>query len=152
VLRSAFQLIWQNQGLSNMAGETKQSETVALIPDALWSKFSRRIKAGITTEYVNLPPVPGVEADEDSDWMQAFLIYTRAMERAQQGRSSWLRENITGLMVISAFMALAFGILGAWGISVGGATKEATNGFLDIAKLFSGALVGAAGATAVAKR
>jgi hypothetical protein len=146
------QSYYEDGGLLKMADETKQSETVAPIPDALWSKFSRRIKAGITSEYLNLPAVPGVEADEDSDWMQAFLIYTRAMERAQQGRSSWLRENITGLMVISAFMALAFGVLGAWGISVGGATKEATNGFLDIAKLFSGALVGAAGATAAVKR
>jgi hypothetical protein len=135
-----------------MADATKQTESATPVPDALWSKFSQRVKAGIVSEYTSLPTVPGVEVDEDSKWMQAFLIYTGAMERAQQARSSWLRENITGLMVISAFMALAFGVLGAWGISVGGATKEATNGFLDIAKLFSGALVGAAGATAAVKR
>jgi hypothetical protein len=127
--------------------ENAPTELEALVndmPDELWSKFSTRVKTGIAAEYKKLPAPSG---DKNVDWMHAFLLYTALMERR-----NWVRDNITGLMVISAFMALAFGILGAWGLQAGGATKEATAGFLDIAKLFAGALVGAAGATAVVKR
>lgn len=128
------------------------AEEVTEIPDALWNEFIPRIKAGIKSEYLKLTDKSTSAADQNVDWMRAFLIYLGVVERAPMRQSSWLRDNLTGLTVLSAVMALAFGGLGAWGISAGGTTGAATSGFLDIAKLFAGALVGAAGAGVVMKR
>jgi hypothetical protein len=122
------------------------------IPEKLFEEFLPRIRSGIIAEYNRLPDKSNEPDDQDVEWMRAFLAYINAMGQGRAGRFSWLHDNITGLMVISAFMALAFGYLGAWGLTAGGATQTATAGFLDIAKLFAGTLVGAAGATAIVKR
>jgi hypothetical protein len=122
------------------------------IPESLWQEFIPRIKSGLISEYNRLEH-SGNPADQNVDWMKAFLQYLDILERPLRSRTSWLRENVTGLMVIATLMALAFGILGAMGfMSSNPATKDATAGFLDIAKLFAGAVVGAAGATAIVKR
>lgn len=66
--------------------------------------------------------------------------------------SFWSRvlESITGITLISAVLALAFGILG----SIKAASNaSAAAGWLDIAKVFAGAIVGSAGvATSAAIR
>jgi len=120
----------------------------AEIPENLWMEISPRIKAGIAAEFDKLQDKDPLDKSGRVDWMRAFLTYLRIIEGPQKKR--WWGEHVTELMAVSAAMALAFGMLGAWGLSSGG-PKEATSGFLDIAKLFAGALVGAAGAT-VAKR
>ena len=131
-----------------MDGELNRPE----IPDALWSQFTPRIKAGIVNEFLRLEK-QGDEKDPSVDWMRAFLQYLGIVERAQHTRNSWWRENVTGLMMTATLIALAFGILGAFGFaSANPAAKDATASFLDIAKLFAGAVVGAAGATAIAKK
>ncbi len=57
----------------------------------------------------------------------------------------WLNQNVTGFMVITALMALTFGVIGTRGDGAGAAAA------LEIAKIFAGALVGgAAGAGAAA--
>jgi hypothetical protein len=122
------------------------------IPETMWKEFVPRIQAEIISEYEQLPDKSPANVDQNVDWMRAFLIYIRAIEYDRKSRSSWIHENITGIMVFSAVMALAFGVLGVWGLSAGGNLKDVTSGFLDIAKLFAGALVGAAGATAAIKR
>ena len=127
-------------------------DQLTAIPDALWAEFIPRIKSGIVAEYEQLPTKSSRQEDQNVDWMRAFLLYVDVIENRRARRWSWLRENVTGLMMISAVMALAFGYLGAWGLYAGGQSAQATAGFLDIAKLFAGALVGAAGATAVVKR
>jgi hypothetical protein len=122
------------------------------VPQALWEEFVPRIKAAIVAEYKRLPNKTSDAADINVDWMRAFLLYNKTIEDDQKSRASWFRDNMTGLMVISTIMALAFGCLGALGLWLGGTTKEATAGFLDIAKLFAGALVGAAGANVATRR
>jgi hypothetical protein len=53
----------------------------------------------------------------------------------------WLEANFTGFMIITAILAIVFGYLGA--------TNSANKEFLEIAKIFAGALVGAAAGAAV---
>jgi hypothetical protein len=132
-----------------MANESDGSPT---IPEGLWGEFIPRIKSGIIAEYEQLPNKSTQQENQNVDWMRAFLHYVDIVENRRVRKWSWLRENVTGLMMISAVMALAFGYLGAWGLYAGGQSQTATARFLDIAKLFAGALVGAAGATAAAKR
>lgn len=122
------------------------------IPEAMWNEFVPTIKVAIEREYNLLDDKSLDERGQNTDWMRAFLVYTNGIAKAQDRRLSWWRANITGLMVITAIMALAFGGLGAWGLTATGAAKDATAGFLDIAKLFAGTLVGAAGATAASRR
>ncbi|MGO1075533.1 hypothetical protein [Inquilinus sp. CA228] len=124
------------------------------IPESLWNEFVPKIKSGIIAEYNMLSDRSPDEASAGVDWMKAFLSYLKIVEKRELRRWQWVRENITGLMVISAVMALAFGYLGYLGTVAGVDSNLAAQaaGFLDIAKLFAGALVGAAGATVVVKR
>ena len=61
-------------------------------------------------------------------------------------RWGWINQNVTGFMAITAAMTLIFGVLGIM-------PQVKVEGFLEIAKIFAGALVGgAAGAAASARR
>jgi len=124
-----------------------------MVPNTLWEQIAPRIKAGIAAEYERISDKSPYSSGDNIDWMRAGLQYIKVIESGSK-QASWLPESITGLMVVSAVMALAFGGLGAWGLSSLADSKlaGATSGFLDIAKLFAGALVGAAGATSIAKR
>jgi hypothetical protein len=97
--------------------------------------------------------LPGISrGDEVVLWTTSVLSVLRTMDPvlpSRFSRRSWLQENITGLMLVTAILTVAFGVLGAWGLTAPTAAKDATSGFLDIAKLFAGALVGAAGAVGV---
>jgi hypothetical protein len=59
-------------------------------------------------------------------------------------------SSITGITVISAILAVIFGIIGFAGLGRGG--EEIVKPFIDIAQIFAGAVVGSTGAAAVASR
>ena len=126
------------------------------VPDDLWIQFTPKLKEGITREYKTLvekkADASSKDTDKTFDWLKAFMQYTNNIERDQRRNSSWFHANVTGLMVITAVMALAFGAFGVWGLAFSGVSKEITASFLDIAKLFAGALVGAAGAAGAVRR
>ena len=54
----------------------------------------------------------------------------------------WLEANFTGFMIITSILAIIFGYFGAMG------GEEKNKEFLEIAKIFAGALVGAAAGAA----
>ena len=92
--------------------------------------------------------------DEMVLWTTSILSAIRAMPpiappEKLEPPGRWLRDNITGLMLITPLLTITFGVLGAWALSASTTAKDATSGFLDIAKLFAGALIGAAGAAGV---
>jgi hypothetical protein len=120
------------------------------IPEKLWHELIPLLQVKIAEEYEVLKEKnreSGIREEEDHLlWMEAFIAYIRKDPRPSLPKRSWVSDNISGVMVIAAILALAFGILGAWGIlSAAGDPKlaTATSGFLDIAKLFAGTLVGA---------
>jgi hypothetical protein len=65
------------------------------------------------------------------------------MERTQ----NWFSRTFSGFTAVAGLMTLAFGVLGLAGAySTSVAVTEATKGFLEIAKIFAGAMVGGAAA------
>jgi hypothetical protein len=125
------------------------------VPDNVWSEYTPAIQARIVAEYQTVKNSMSDSVYKESEavlWNSAVIHFLRQMDPVVSPKRSWFADNVTGLMLVSFVLALAFGILGAWGVSAAQNVKEATGGFLDIAKLFAGALVGAAGATVVTKR
>jgi hypothetical protein len=55
-------------------------------------------------------------------------------------------SSISGVTIISAILAIVFGAIGAYGLSQG---TQNVQGFIDIAQIFAGAIVGSAGAAVV---
>jgi hypothetical protein len=65
------------------------------------------------------------------------------MERTQ----GWFSRTFSGFTAVAGIMTLAFGVLGLAGANSGSpAVATATTGFLEIAKIFAGAMVGGAAA------
>jgi hypothetical protein len=90
------------------------------------------------------------------DEMQTRDIAQACAEIAPGGRfpeqlAFWERigSSITGVTIISAILAIIFGIIGAIGLVI---DTSAIQPFLDIAQIFAGAVVGSTGATAAANR
>jgi hypothetical protein len=125
------------------------------MPDNIWLDFTPAIQSIISKKYLAIK-ARSSSSDAFSD-DEEVVLWTKAMlsviddkyfisSPEESPRPGWIRENITGLMLVTAILTVAFGILGAWGISN---STTATSGFLDIAKLFAGTLVGAAGAAGI---
>ena len=137
--------------------DSNSASPLPKIPDQIWSQFTPAIQNRVSTEYVRIRPIGTNDEfrdDENVLWMISALNVLRALSpvlppERPADHPSWIRENISGLMFITTLLTIAFGILGAWGLSAAGDAKLATSGFLDIAKLCAGALVGAAGAVGV---
>ncbi|WP_315720454.1 MULTISPECIES: hypothetical protein [unclassified Bradyrhizobium] len=55
----------------------------------------------------------------------------------------WWNRTFVGFTAVVALMTIAFGVLGVVGLIYNPA-KEATSGFLEIAKIFAGAVIGGA--------
>lgn len=81
------------------------------------------------------------------DFMAALQLYIPGEPFAPvKQRWSWINQNVTGFMAITALMTVLFGVLGI-------VPQVKVDGFLEIAKIFAGALVGgAAGAAAGSRR
>jgi hypothetical protein len=91
-----------------------------------------------------LPPL-----DEKYIW-RSSLKYAPGNEfRSEPERSIW--QGISTNLIVMAFLTLVFGLLGLFGAGVfGNSTNANLTPFLDIAKIFAGAIVGSVGTTAVA--
>jgi hypothetical protein len=71
------------------------------------------------------------------------LLPMKPVEPPPQGFWSRVTESISGITLISALLAFIFGALGLL-------KPDAAQGWLDIAKIFAGAVVGSAGASVAA--
>ena len=121
------------------------------------SKLAQKTFDDVTKVY--LPPVMekvrrrAVELAESDKQEPNEIHVFRACDEFFEGRTSpasaanrkrfwpWLEANFTGFMIITAALAIIFGYFGV----ANGNNKE----FLEIAKIFAGALVGAAAGAAV---
>ena len=116
------------------------------IPGDLWEKFAPRLRSEIASRYSQISLGADTNNENDVMWMKAFLLYIDETQNNNTEKESWFSKNITGLMAVSAAMAITFGVLGIIGLSNDRLPANLASGFIDIAKLFSGAIVGAAGA------
>jgi len=94
----------------------------------------KNIERKILEEARNLARIDGREKIEPKDIPQAALKYSPGV-RYPDDPSFWERflSSISGVTLISAILAIAFGILGA-------ATGK--DSYYDIVKIFAGAIVG----------
>ena len=122
------------------------------MPEEIWRNFTPAIQKMIAVEYVRIKTLKSTELHSDDQhvlWTTSVLETIKVMSPVvasdtRHVRFGWFRENITGLMVVAAVLAIVFAYFGS--------QAEATTvaGYLDIAKLLAGALVGAAGTATVA--
>jgi len=68
---------------------------------------------------------------------------TEATGQPTVGFRDRILSSISGITIISAILAIVFGVIGAYGLRAG---TEGVQGFIDIAQIFAGAIVGSAGA------
>ena len=83
----------------------------------------------------------GEDTIQPLDVAEAAKLYAPGRQvTAQKETSFWHRvgDSITGITLVSAILAIVFGLLGYFTAS--------QEGWLDIAKIFAGAVVGSAGA------
>lgn len=75
------------------------------------------------------------------------------LTECRRGFWGWLSANVTSFMIITTILTIAFGILGFLPILSSGAGAEIkgmSTSFLEISKIFAGALVGGAAGLASA--
>jgi hypothetical protein len=60
-------------------------------------------------------------------------------------------SSLPAIAWVSAVLTVIFGVLGMWGKGVVNPSSTEMHGWLDIAKIFAGAVVGASGVTAARK-
>jgi hypothetical protein len=81
------------------------------------------------------------------DYSKAALEYTSDKPRpADMSRWDRILSFLTNVTLVSTFLAIVFGVIGF--LDHGSA---ASSGFIDIAKIFAGAIVGSTAATAVSR-
>jgi hypothetical protein len=130
---------------SSIIGTSRKCSKSRTIPEVLWHDFTPLLQAKIAEEYELLREKNrllgkySISEKEDLQlWMEAYFQYMIKDPRPSLSKRSWACDNINGVMVIAAILAIAFGIMGAWGLSS-----------VHIATLFAGTLVGA---TVMSKR
>ncbi|MBW6423692.1 hypothetical protein KX729_19725 [Rhizobium sp. XQZ8] len=142
-----------------IARSNTDQNPVLQVPEEMWDQFTPAIKKLIVREYNRIKASKseeGIFEDDNVVWAASMLGMLRAISPVVSvteppQRKNWFWENITGLMLVTAGLTIIFGGFGLWGLwgSDPNSNNTVAQGFLDIAKLFAGALVGAAGAVGV---
>lgn len=137
------------------------------IPADVWAEFEPQIQQDIVRRYEAQKAQADAGTTDKIIWLGACMDYVMSKRLVvAEKEPNWFAANISGFMAIAAVMTVLFGFLGLWGLgavslSANGATgankldSSIAQSFLEIAKIFAGALVGAAGtagAVALSKR
>ncbi|HEX8643692.1 MAG TPA: hypothetical protein VF702_07235 [Allosphingosinicella sp.] len=86
----------------------------------------------------------GGEALRAAHAYRAFDEYFRALAPRRRSFGEWLQDNV--FLVLAVFLTFAFGLFGLYHPDDGDVA-----GFLDIAKIFAGAVVGGAAGSSLAR-
>ncbi|MEN3383096.1 MAG: hypothetical protein V7608_3140 [Hyphomicrobiales bacterium] len=128
--------------------------------DRLWNDYVSSIKTKVRARASAI-----AEADDGrkdiliSDAIDAMREYipgkpVASTPSAPEPHQGWINKNVTGFIGITGGLAIIFGILGILPVlfknEITGALGTMTTGFLEIAKLCAGALVGGAAGAAAA--
>lgn len=128
--------------------------------DGLWASLTDPIKAKAKERSLELARLDGRDqatSHDIVDSIREFVSYRPSVGPASlpTKEPGWWNKNVTGFIGITAALTIVFGVLGLLG-TLRDLPKEfaqVTGSFLEIAKIFAGALVGgAAGAAASSSR
>jgi hypothetical protein len=136
------------------------------IPADVWAEFEPQIQQDIARRYEAQKAQADAGTTDKIVWLGACMDYVMSKRLVVvEKEPNWFAANISGFMAIAAVMTVLFGFLGLWGLGAVSLSEKAAGGnkldasiaqsFLEIAKIFAGALVGAAGtagAVALSKR
>jgi hypothetical protein len=136
------------------------------IPADVWAEFEPQIQQDIARRYEAQKAQADAGTTDKIVWLGACMDYVMSKRLVvAEKEPNWFAANISGFMAIAAVMTVLFGFLGLWGLGAVSLSEKAAGGnkldasiaqsFLEIAKIFAGALVGAAGtagAVALSKR
>jgi len=103
---------------------------------------------------------PGTPVPREQDIWKAALKFAPGIPFPDEGgqRRRWITFGNWSNTAVLAMLTFVFGLLGLVGVGLIGTTPanselaKSLGPFLDIAKIFAGAIVGAAGATAAVSR
>lgn len=116
------------------------------------------VKESITAEANKVASKQRRSTIEPSDIAQATLHYAPGHQLVLQ-ESAWkafgrnVIASVTGVTIVSAILAIAFGVIG-WIVAKDTAADagQLSSGAFDIAKIFAGAIVGSTSATVITNR
>ena len=124
-------------------------------------EHSNRIKVLITRKAGELA---AQEYHEEGEKPQITVLHlAKAIEAYSPGRelsqsvnaqkdAGRFYDRLPPITIISAILAIAFGVIGVVAIKYGQQTGIDGKGFIDIAKIFAGAIVGSATTVAVSRK
>jgi hypothetical protein len=120
--------------------------------DDIWNMYIDSVRPRIkdrATEIAKLDERAEPTAIDIFHAIQEFVPGKSQSVGIQSERTlGWFNRTFSGFTAVAGLMALAFGVLGLGGAYLGTEkVAEATKGFLEIAKIFAGAMVGGAAAT-----
>jgi hypothetical protein len=122
-----------------------------------WDEYIGPIKRKIENRAIEIAKADDGRTEVTSgdviDALREFVPGKPVYPGPPEPRQNWLSRTFTGFTGIVAFMTLAFGALGALGLfSTNAEVVKATQGFLEIAKIFAGAVIGGSVGAAAVKR
>jgi hypothetical protein len=132
------------------------SPAASSVFDDVWEKYMAPIKPKILKRAVELSSADDASELSASHAFEAMKEYVPGRPTTvATTRLGWFNQNVTGFIGITAGLAIIFGILGIVPLlkeNLPDKFAQYSAGFLEIAKIFAGALVGgAAAATAIKK-
>ncbi|HMG77443.1 MAG TPA: hypothetical protein VK591_02095 [Xanthobacteraceae bacterium] len=122
-----------------------------------WEEYIGPIKRKIENRAIEIAKADDgrteVTSGDAIDALREFVPGKPVNPSPPEPRQNWLSRTFTGFTGIVAFMTLAFGALGALGLfATNPEVVKATQGFLEIAKIFAGAVIGGSVGAAAVKR
>jgi hypothetical protein len=130
--------------------------------DHIWEMYTNPIRDRIRARATEIAKTDGdcqeMTAADAFDALREFIPGRPVAPSLPERPQGWFNKNVSGFIGITAVLALCFGALGLVPFFSSVAAQSTTyapvaQGFLEVAKIFAGALVGgAAGAAATAKR
>jgi hypothetical protein len=120
----------------------------------VWEKYLSSIKPRVVDRAKAIAEADGRSELSAVDVFDALKEYVPGKPVSSDGTSmrfGWFNRNVTGFIGITAGLAIVFGLMGVVPFikDVNKDYLPVASGFLEIAKIFAGAIVGGAAATAV---
>jgi hypothetical protein len=132
---------------------TEQTGQEAALSD-IWEKYLAPIKVKVGERAREIANSDGRPEFAAGDVFEALKDYVPGKPVAPERQVGWFNRNVTGFIGITSGLAIIFGLLGIVPFLIKDVSKDylpIATAFLEIAKIFAGAIVGGAAAS-TAKR
>ena len=132
--------------------------------DRVWEMYADPMRERIrirAREIAKLDKREDVTASDAFEAIREFLPgrpFPPETNTNHPAKSRWWSQNVTGFMFVTGLLTMLFGFFGAvpffldYSEVQANAISGETQGFLEVAKIFAGALVGGAAATVITNK